>query len=254
MRVGVDLWRGSGGVRGEEVDDDVPRDERGSMVTMAASIASRGRRWGRLELLWAAMCFRLVMPCSICCRLEHNRWIRRRAKSWRIGEGRGGGLGLTGDGGIGRTSSQRPRSPMSDCIRLAAFRAGGEKGEGGGLRGGLIATVRRRLRQENKENLGGGSNGGETWSLASISVQGRRWWRGPSGWVPHVSEGRRKAAYRFGLLSWAVGWILCWAEMASPSLFLFFFVLPSFLFLFSYLIHNFCRIHPNQFNPFSKIF
>jgi hypothetical protein len=27
MHVGVDLRRGSGGVRGEEVDDDVPRDE-----------------------------------------------------------------------------------------------------------------------------------------------------------------------------------------------------------------------------------
>jgi hypothetical protein len=30
--------------RGEEVDDDVPRDERDSMVTTVASIASRGRR------------------------------------------------------------------------------------------------------------------------------------------------------------------------------------------------------------------
>jgi hypothetical protein len=38
-------------------------------------------------------------------------------------------------------SSQRPWSPTSDCARLAAFHAGGEKGDGGGLRGGLIGTV-----------------------------------------------------------------------------------------------------------------
>jgi hypothetical protein len=32
--------------RGEEVDDDVPRDERNPMVTMEVSIVSRRRRRG----------------------------------------------------------------------------------------------------------------------------------------------------------------------------------------------------------------
>jgi hypothetical protein len=36
--------------RGEGEDDDVPHDERNPMVTMAASIFSRGRSRGRLEL------------------------------------------------------------------------------------------------------------------------------------------------------------------------------------------------------------
>jgi hypothetical protein len=130
--------------RGEEVDDDVPRDERDSMVTTAASIFSRWGSRGRLEMHGAMMCFGLATPCSICCKLEHNRWIRRCTRSRWIGQRRKGGLGLTGDGGIGRTSSQRPRSPTSNSVCLAAFRAGGGKGEGGGLWEGLIGTVRGR--------------------------------------------------------------------------------------------------------------
>jgi hypothetical protein len=42
---------------GEEIDDDVPRDERNSMVTMAASIFSRGGSRRRLEMRVATMCF-----------------------------------------------------------------------------------------------------------------------------------------------------------------------------------------------------
>jgi hypothetical protein len=43
--------------RGEEVDDDVPRDERNLMVTTVASIFSRGGSRGRLEVCGAMMCF-----------------------------------------------------------------------------------------------------------------------------------------------------------------------------------------------------
>jgi hypothetical protein len=47
-----------------------------------------------------------------------------------------------------------------------------------------------------------------------------------------------------------------WAEMASPSLFLFFFVLSSFLFLFLVYFISFSKlvqIDSNQFVNFSKI-
>jgi hypothetical protein len=94
----------------------------------------------------------------------------------------------------------------------------------------------------------------------SASVTGGRngWRREMTGsadrWVP-VSVRKSEGPYRFGKSGgWAAADFWSWAGMAPPSLFLFFFVLSSFLFLFSYLIHNFCKIHPNQFKPFSKIF
>jgi hypothetical protein len=60
---------------------------------------------------------------------------------------------------------------------------------------------------------------------------------------------REGAGYRFGEKSrWAAGWFLFWADSVPLGLLLF-----LFSFLFSYLIHNFCKIHPNQFKPFSKI-
>jgi hypothetical protein len=55
----VDAGDVAGVPRGDEVDDDVPCDERKPMVTTAASISSRGGSRGRLEVRGAAMSFRL---------------------------------------------------------------------------------------------------------------------------------------------------------------------------------------------------
>jgi hypothetical protein len=45
-----------------------------------------------------------------------------------------------------------------------------------------------------------------------------------------------------------------WAEMAPLSPFLFFFVLSSFLFLFSYFLYNFCINSSNNVKPISNLF
>jgi hypothetical protein len=81
---------------------------------------------------------------SICCELEPTESIRGCARTWQRGYRRWGGLGLTGGGEIGRTSSQMPRSTMSDCVSLAASYAGGGKGDGGGECGLLIGVARGR--------------------------------------------------------------------------------------------------------------
>jgi hypothetical protein len=59
---------------GDEVDDDVPRNERNLMVTMAASIFSRRGSRGRLEVRGATMSFGL-------------RWGGRLAANWVMPEG-----------------------------------------------------------------------------------------------------------------------------------------------------------------------
>jgi hypothetical protein len=55
----VDAGDVAGVPGGDEVDDDVPRNERKPMVTTAASIFSRGGSRGRLEVRGAAMSFGL---------------------------------------------------------------------------------------------------------------------------------------------------------------------------------------------------
>jgi hypothetical protein len=67
-------------------DDGLREVRENSSAWSRTSIASRRRRKGRLELLWAAVYFGFAMSCLICCRLERNRWIRRRGRL----RGRGG--------------------------------------------------------------------------------------------------------------------------------------------------------------------
>jgi hypothetical protein len=55
----VDAGDVAGVPGGDEVDDDVPRDERNPMVTTAASIFSRGGGRGRPEVRGATMSFGL---------------------------------------------------------------------------------------------------------------------------------------------------------------------------------------------------
>jgi hypothetical protein len=76
--------------QGEEVDDDVPRNERNSMVTTAASIFSRGGSRGRLEMRGATM--RSSGSCVIDS-LRGNGWekdhqVRRsKVKEGEVEEG-----------------------------------------------------------------------------------------------------------------------------------------------------------------------
>jgi hypothetical protein len=73
----VDLRRVPVVSRGEEVDDDVPHDERNPMVTTVASIFSRGGSRGRLEMHGATRCFRFTTPRSICCERKRGNGLRR---------------------------------------------------------------------------------------------------------------------------------------------------------------------------------
>jgi hypothetical protein len=79
---------------------------------------------------------RLVVRGSICCETKRTKGVRRCARSrWR-GWGRGGGLGLTVDGGFERTRSQIWRTPASDFVSLAALSAREQEGKWRGGRGG----------------------------------------------------------------------------------------------------------------------
>jgi hypothetical protein len=66
-----------------------------------------------------------------------------------------------------------------------------------------------------------------------------------------ISERGRGKMYRFkNEASWAVGRIGGWAKKVPHGLFFCSFL---FLFCFSYLFHNFCKIDSKQFKPMQKI-
>jgi hypothetical protein len=70
-----------------------------------------------------------------------RRCARPRWRGWE----RGGGLGLTVDGGFERTRSQIWRTPASDFVLLEASRArekrGHEEGGGGGFIGQVLMDI-----------------------------------------------------------------------------------------------------------------
>jgi hypothetical protein len=151
----------------------------------------------------AAVSFGFKGACSIWSEIEQTKYIRRSAclkeDVWEKVEG----FGLTGKGKFGRTSSQMPWSPTSDCVGLAASRAEGEKGDGGGQRGGLIVAARRRLMQAMKELKR--SNGRRRFPVEEVNAGKKMVLAGGS----HLSagEGKRKwVPVREG--KWAAG---CWA-------------------------------------------
>jgi hypothetical protein len=64
----------------------------------------------------------------------------------------------------------------------------------------------------------------------------------------------RAGGYRFGAgRCWAVAGFWSWAERLPGVRFHIFLFFTPFLFLFSYLIHRFCKNVPNQFKPLSEI-
>jgi hypothetical protein len=87
------------------------------------------------------MSFGFTTPCLICCRTKRTEGVRRCAKSRRRGWERGGGLGLTVDGGFERTRSQIWRTPASDFVSLAALSAREREGKGRGGRGLFIGVA-----------------------------------------------------------------------------------------------------------------
>jgi hypothetical protein len=77
---------------GDEVDDDVPRDERNLMVTTAASIFSRSGSRGRLEGARASVTFGLHWRARFFCERIQSEGIRgapeQRKRIGEKGEGR----------------------------------------------------------------------------------------------------------------------------------------------------------------------
>jgi hypothetical protein len=66
----------------------------------------------------------------------------------------------------------------------------------------------------------------------------------------HLSaRGREKRVYRFGVASWAAGSFLVLGRFVAPGPFLFFHFSSSFLFLFSYSFHIFCKFDSIQAKP-----
>jgi hypothetical protein len=110
----VDAGDVAGVPGGDEVDDDVPRDERNPMVTTAASIFSRGGSRGQPEVRGATMSFGFTTLRSIFCGTKQTEGVRRCA--WTRGrrhEGYGK-AGLTGEGEFGRRPLQVCGAPSSD--------------------------------------------------------------------------------------------------------------------------------------------
>jgi hypothetical protein len=116
---------------------------------------------------------RVTMGRSFGCRLEHVKGIRRCAGLWRSGQRRGGGLGLTGGGGIDRRSSQHCGDSASNLIVSVASCTGGRKGVGGGapgvFMGGRLLAVGARV------------------FMDLIGWLGRRW--APAELCPDLEEG-----------------------------------------------------------------
>jgi hypothetical protein len=74
----------------------------------------------------------------------------------------------------------------------------------------------------------------------------------PDRWVP-LAEGERKAAVPVRSEGkWAAGLFPFLGRGVPEAFFYIFFVLPSFLFLFSYFFCSFCIMHPNKVKPLSK--
>jgi hypothetical protein len=133
--------------RGEEVDDDLREKMAGSGAWSASSFVSwdDDERW--LEAGEYDGDLRVTVRRSFGCKMGHARGVRRCAWSDNKVEYRKGATLPSVVVGIVRVCPQIRRALTRNFSVLAAFRTGGWKGEGGGLRGGLIAAVRCRLRQ-----------------------------------------------------------------------------------------------------------